>query len=93
MIYRYGDGLPDPIVAFVAGRRNAEISVKNPLYNRRVAGGAPLYAIKFETRYISRMNKPRNAQPHALPEPATWDARLARRLVTPLIAPRLHRIT
>jgi phosphatidylglycerophosphate synthase len=31
------------------------------------------------------MNKPRNAQPHALPEPATWDARLARRLVTPLI--------
>ena len=44
-----------------------------------------MYAIKFETRYISRMNKPRNAQPHALPEPATWDARLARRLVTPLI--------
>ena len=31
------------------------------------------------------MNKPRNAKPHALPEPATWDARLARRLVTPLI--------
>jgi phosphatidylglycerophosphate synthase len=31
------------------------------------------------------MNKPRNAQPHALPEPATWDARLARRLVTPLV--------
>ena len=31
------------------------------------------------------MNKPRNAQPHTLPEPATWDARLARRLVTPLI--------
>ncbi|CAH2801617.1 MAG: CDP-alcohol phosphatidyltransferase family protein [uncultured Caballeronia sp.] len=31
------------------------------------------------------MNKPRNAQPHTLPEPATWDARLARRLVTPLV--------
>jgi phosphatidylglycerophosphate synthase len=31
------------------------------------------------------MNKPRNAKLHALPEPATWDARLARRLVTPLI--------
>jgi phosphatidylglycerophosphate synthase len=31
------------------------------------------------------MTKPRNAKPHALPEPPTWDARLARRLVTPLI--------
>ncbi|SAL57782.1 CDP-alcohol phosphatidyltransferase family protein [Caballeronia udeis] len=32
------------------------------------------------------MNKPRNAQSHTLPEPATWDARLARRLVTPLVS-------
>ncbi|SOE57798.1 Phosphatidylglycerophosphate synthase [Burkholderia sp. D7] len=31
------------------------------------------------------MNKARNAQPHTLPEPPTWDARLARRLVTPLV--------
>jgi phosphatidylglycerophosphate synthase len=31
------------------------------------------------------MNNPRNATFHAVPEPATWDARLARRLVTPLI--------
>jgi phosphatidylglycerophosphate synthase len=31
------------------------------------------------------MTKPRNAKPHALSEPPTWDARLARRLVTPLI--------
>jgi phosphatidylglycerophosphate synthase len=31
------------------------------------------------------MTKPRNTKPHALPEPPTWDARLARRLVTPLI--------
>jgi phosphatidylglycerophosphate synthase len=48
-----------------------------------------LYAIKFETRYISRMNRPRNAQLHLLPEPATWDARLARRLVTPLVGTRI----
>ena len=45
----------------------------------------PSYAIKFETRYISQMTKPRNAQPRALPEPPTWDAQLARRIVTPLI--------
>jgi phosphatidylglycerophosphate synthase len=31
------------------------------------------------------MTKPRNAQPRALPEPPTWDAQLARRIVTPLI--------
>jgi phosphatidylglycerophosphate synthase len=31
------------------------------------------------------MNKPRNAQPRLVPEPTTWDARVARRLVTPLI--------
>ena len=31
------------------------------------------------------MNKPRNATLRAVPEPATWDARLARRLVTPLV--------
>ncbi len=45
----------------------------------------PMYAYKFEKRYISRMNKPRNAKPRLLPEPPTWDARLARRLVTPLV--------
>ena len=31
------------------------------------------------------MNNPRNATLRALPEPPTWDARLARRLVTPLV--------
>src|SRR3978361_1891504 len=31
------------------------------------------------------MTKPRNVKPHLLPEPPTWDARLARRLVTPLV--------
>lgn len=31
------------------------------------------------------MNNPRNATLRALPEPATLDARLARRLITPLI--------
>jgi phosphatidylglycerophosphate synthase len=31
------------------------------------------------------MNNPRNATLRAVPEPATWDARLARRLVTPLV--------
>jgi phosphatidylglycerophosphate synthase len=31
------------------------------------------------------MTKPRHAQPRALPEPPTWDARLARRIVTPLL--------
>ncbi|SAL13482.1 CDP-alcohol phosphatidyltransferase family protein [Caballeronia sordidicola] len=51
----------------------------------RTKSGSPLYAIKFETRYISRMNNPRNATLRAAPEPATWDARLARRLVTPLV--------
>jgi phosphatidylglycerophosphate synthase len=35
------------------------------------------------------MTKSRNPKPHALPEPPTWDARLARRLVTPLVGTRI----
>ncbi len=68
------------------GLRNTRIpDKKQHSYSTCVWHSALLYAIKFETRYIPRMNKPRNAQPHTLPEPATWDARLARRPVTPLV--------
>jgi phosphatidylglycerophosphate synthase len=35
------------------------------------------------------MTKSRNPKPHVLPEPATWDAWLARRLVTPLVGSRI----
>jgi phosphatidylglycerophosphate synthase len=35
------------------------------------------------------MTRPRNVTPHLLPEPSTWDARLARRLVTPLVGTRI----
>jgi phosphatidylglycerophosphate synthase len=35
------------------------------------------------------MTKSRNPKPHVLPEPPTWDARLARRLVTPLVGSRI----
>ncbi len=35
------------------------------------------------------MTKPSPTQPRAVPEPATWDARLARRLVTPLVGTRV----
>jgi phosphatidylglycerophosphate synthase len=34
------------------------------------------------------MTESRNVTPHVLPEPTTWDARLARRLVTPLVGTR-----
>jgi phosphatidylglycerophosphate synthase len=35
------------------------------------------------------MTKSRNVPPLVLPEPPTWDARLARRLVTPLVGTRI----